>query len=91
LADKQRQILRFQAEALDAYGLAPITVDVQAGAVQIKREAALQVQPVTPLTRESRRLRLEPGSSQALDKALLDPYWAGSASVALTVSNTPPI
>ncbi|MFX7926471.1 hypothetical protein ABTK22_19195, partial [Acinetobacter baumannii] len=69
----------------------PITVDVQAGAVQIKREAALQVQPVTPLTRESRRLRLEPGSSQALDKALLDPYWAGSASVALTVSNTPPI
>eukprot|EP01083_Nonionella_stella_P130764 396950_1 len=27
LADKQRQILRFQAEALDAYGLAPITVD----------------------------------------------------------------
>jgi uncharacterized protein YfaS (alpha-2-macroglobulin family) len=91
LADKQRQILRFQAEALDAWGLAPIEVKVSAGAINLKREAALQVQPVTPLTRESRRIRLEPGATQALDKALLDAYWAGSASVALSVSNTPPI
>ena len=91
LADKQRQILRFQAEALDAYGLAPITVNVSAGALKLTREAALQVQPITPLTRESRRLRLEPGAAQTLDKALLDAYWGGSATVALTVSNTPPI
>ncbi|WP_422011248.1 alpha-2-macroglobulin family protein [Roseateles sp.] len=91
LADKQRQILRFQAEALDAYGLAPITVKVSAGSLNLTREAALQVQPITPLTRESRRIRLEPGATQALDKALLDAYWAGSASVSLSVSNTPPI
>jgi alpha-2-macroglobulin len=91
LADKQRQILRFQAEALDAYGLAPIEVKVSAGSLSITREAALQVQPVTPLVRESRRIRLEPGATQALDKALLDAFWAGSASVALSVSNTPPI
>jgi hypothetical protein len=91
LADKQRQILRFQAEALDAWGLAPITVKLSAGALNLTREAALQVQPVTPLVRESRRIRLEPGATQALDKTLLDAYWAGSASVALSVSNTPPI
>ncbi|KQW46787.1 alpha-2-macroglobulin [Pelomonas sp. Root662] len=91
LADKQRQILRFQAEALDAYGLAPIEVKVSAGALNLVREAALQVQPATPLVRESRRIRLEPGATQALDKALLDAFWAGSASVALSVSNTPPI
>jgi len=91
LADKQRQILRLQAEALDAWGLAPIEVRVSAGAISLKREAALQVQPVTPLTRESRRIRLEPGATQALDKALLDAYWAGSASLSLSVSNTPPI
>jgi hypothetical protein len=94
LADKQRQILRFQAEALDAFGLAPITVKVtagQGGALTLTREAALQVQPVTPLTRESRRIRLDAGASQLLDRALLDSYWAGSASVALSVSNTPPI
>ena len=91
LADKQRQILRFQAEALDAYGLAPIEVKVSAGALNLVREAALQVQPVTPLVRESRRIRLEPGATQALDKALLDAFWAGSASVALSISNTPPI
>lgn len=91
LADKQRQILRFQAEALDAYGLAPIEVKVSAGTLSLTRQAALQVQPVTPLTRESRRLRLEPGATQALDKALLDAYWNGSAALALTVSNTPPI
>ena len=55
------------------------------------REAALQVQPVTPLVRESRRIRLEAGATQALDKTLLDAFWAGSASVSLSVSNTPPI
>ncbi|MBI3346309.1 MAG: alpha-2-macroglobulin family protein [Burkholderiales bacterium] len=91
LADKQRQILRFQAEALDAYGLAPIALTVSAGPLQIKREAALQVQPVTPLTRESRRIRLDAGATQVVDKALLDAYWAGSATLALSVSNTPPI
>lgn len=91
LADKQRQILRFQAEALDAYGLAPIRLTVSAGALKLEREAALQVQPVTPLTRESRRVRLEPGATQAIDRALLDAYWAGSAALSLSVSNTPPI
>ncbi|MCE4540090.1 alpha-2-macroglobulin family protein [Pelomonas sp. P7] len=91
LNDKQRQILRFQAEALDAYGLAPIKLTVSAGPLSLVREAALQVQPVTPLTRESRRIRLEPGATQAVDKALLDAYWAGSAALSLSVSNTPPI
>jgi hypothetical protein len=91
LADKQRQILKFQAEALDAWGLAPIQVKVTAGPLSLTREAALQVQPVTPLTRDSRRIRLEPGATQTLDKALLDAYWAGSSSVSLSVSNSPPI
>ncbi|HEY1132835.1 MAG TPA: alpha-2-macroglobulin [Roseateles sp.] len=91
LNDKQRQILRFQGEALDAWGLAAITVKVSAGALNLTREAALQVQPATPLTRESRRIRLEPGATQALDRAQLDAYWSGSASVSLSVSNTPPI
>lgn len=91
LADKQRRILRFQAEALDAYGLAPIKLTVTAGTLSLVREAALQVQPVTPLTREGRRIRLEPGATQAVDKTLLDAYWAGSATLALSVSNTPPI
>ncbi|HEY9110119.1 MAG TPA: alpha-2-macroglobulin [Roseateles sp.] len=91
LNDKQRQILRFQAEALDAYGLAPLKLTVSAGPLSLVREAALQVQPVTPLTRESLRIRVEPGATQAIDKTLLDAYWAGSATLNLTVSNTPPI
>ncbi|MFG6414407.1 alpha-2-macroglobulin [Roseateles sp. DC23W] len=91
LADKQRQILHFQAEALDAYGLAPIKLTVTAGSLSLVREAALQVQPVTPLTRESRRIRLEPGATQTVDRALLDAYWAGSATLSMSVSNTPPI
>ena len=36
-------------------------------------------------------MRLEPGATQALDKTLLDAFWAGSAGVTLSVSNTPPI
>jgi uncharacterized protein YfaS (alpha-2-macroglobulin family) len=91
LNDKQRQILRFQAEALDAWGLAPIQVKVSAGPLSLTREAALQVQPVTPLVRDGRRIRVEAGASQALDKTLLDAFWAGSAGVTLSVSNTPPI
>jgi uncharacterized protein YfaS (alpha-2-macroglobulin family) len=91
LADKQRQVLRFQAEALDAYGLAPLKLSVSAGPLSLVREAALQVQPATPLVRESRRIRLEPGATQAVDRTLLDAYWAGSAALSLSVSNTPPI
>ena len=91
LNDKQRQILRFQAEALDAWGLAPIQVKLTAGPLSLTREAALQVQPVTPLVRDARRIRLEPGATQALDKTLLDAFWAGSAGVTVSVSNSPPI
>ena len=91
LADQQRQILRLQAEATDAYGLAPIKVTVTAGAFKVVREAALQVQPVTPLVRESRRVRLEPQGTYKVDQALLDAYWAGSAHAQLTLSNKPPL
>ncbi|MFT7722310.1 MAG: alpha-2-macroglobulin [Roseateles sp.] len=91
LADRQRQVLRFQAEALDAEGLAPLRLSVSAGALRLEREAALQVQPATPRVRESRRIRLEPGATQALDRTLLDAYRAGSATLALSVGSTPPL
>ena len=91
LADKQRRVLRFQAEATDAYGLAPIKLVVTAGALKLTREAALQVQPATPLLREIKRLRLEPGASAKLDAGALDAFWAGSAAMSLTASDKPPI
>lgn len=91
LADKQRQILRFTAEASDAYGLAPIKLSVSAGSIKLQREAALQVQPATPLTREIKRLRLEPGATLKFEPTLLDAYWAGSASASVSVSDKPPI
>ena len=91
LANKQRTVLRFQAEATDAWGLAPIKLVVSAGALKLTREAALQVQPATPLTREIKRVRLEPGATHKVDASLLDSYWAGSAALSLTVSDKPPI
>ena len=91
LADKQRTVLRFTAEATDAYGLAPIKLTVTAGALKIVREAALQVQPATPLVREVKRQRIEPGTSFKLDPALAAAYWGDSASVSLSMSNKPPI
>ena len=91
LADKQRTVLRFSAEATDAFGLAPIKLTVTAGKLKIVREAALQVQPATPLVREVKRLRIEPGASFKLDPALVNAYWSGSASVNLSLSNKPPI
>ncbi|MDP1900449.1 MAG: alpha-2-macroglobulin [Rubrivivax sp.] len=91
LADKQRRVLRFQAEATDAYGLAPIKLSVSAGALKLTREAWLQVQPATPLVRDIKRTRLEAGASLKLDAAALDAYWAGSAAMNLTASDRPPI
>jgi len=91
LADQQRSVLRFTAEATDAYGLAPIKLTVTAGALKIVRQAALQVQPVTPLLREARRLRVEADGLIKLDPALAEGLWAGSTAVTLTLSNKPPI
>jgi len=91
LADKQKTVLRFTAEATDAFGLAPIKLTVSAGSIKLVREAALQVQPVTPLLREARRLRMEADGSIKLDPALADGLWAGSTAVTLTLSNKPPI
>lgn len=91
LADKQRSILRYTARATDAFGLAPIRLTVTAGSFRIVREAALQVQPATPLVREVRRLRVEPDGALKLDPTLADALWAGSTSVNVSVSNKPPI
>lgn len=91
LADKQRQIVRFTAEATDAFALVPLKLSVTAGKLSIKRDAALQVQPTTPLTREIRRMRIEPGATLKLEPNQLDAYWAGSASLNVSVSDKPPI
>lgn len=91
LADQQRTVLRYTAEATDAYGLAPIKLTVTAGAIRLVREAALQVQPATPLVREVRRLRVEPEGTVKLDATLADGLWAGSTAVGVTLSNKPPI
>jgi uncharacterized protein YfaS (alpha-2-macroglobulin family) len=75
--------------------LAPIHLTVTAGsgagALKVVRQAALQVQPLTPTVRDVRRVRLEPGASHTVANNALDAYWATSASVALSVSNRPPI
>ena len=91
LADKQRTVLRYQAQATDAEGLAPIKLTVTAGKLKVVREAALQVQPATPRVREVKRVRLEPEGSVKLDPTLADALWAGSSTVGLTLSNKPPI
>lgn len=91
LQDKQRTVLRYTAQAIDAYGLAPIKITVSAGNTKVVREAYLQVQPVTPLVREVRRLRIEPDSSVKLDASLADSFWIASASVNLSLSSKPPI
>ena len=91
LANQQRTVLRYTAEATDAWGLAPIKLTVTAGKLKVVRKAALQVQPATPLVREARQVRIAPDGTFKLDPTLTDAFWAGSASVNLTLSNKPPI
>ncbi|MFM9880279.1 MAG: alpha-2-macroglobulin family protein [Burkholderiaceae bacterium] len=91
LKDQQRTVLRYTLQAVDAFALAPIKITVTAGKIKVVREAFLQVQPVTALVREVRRIRIEPESTAKLDSTLADAYWAGSASINLSLSNKPPI
>jgi uncharacterized protein YfaS (alpha-2-macroglobulin family) len=91
LADKQRRVLRYTVQAGGTPGLAPLKVTVNAGKLQVVRQAALQVQPATPLQREARRQRIDPGASVRLDATLADALWPASAEVTLTLHNQPPI
>jgi len=91
LADKERQTLRFAVEATDAYGLAPVHLLVSAGKISLRRESVLEVRPATPLLRDVKRLRIEPGASVKLDAATADGLWAGSTTVGVTASDRPPI
>ena len=64
---KQRNILRFNVESNEPFGLSRISLDVKtAGAkpVVIHREFALQIQPPVPREQDARRLRIEPGATQ---------------------------
>lgn len=91
LADKQRKVLSFQVEATEAAGLVPLKLQVQAGDLKLVREAALQLQPLTPLVHEIRRVRLEPGATLRLDAKLLDAYWGEASSASLSLSDKLPI
>ncbi|MBC7500041.1 MAG: alpha-2-macroglobulin family protein [Herminiimonas sp.] len=94
LAPRQRNILRFNVDSTEPYGLSRITLDVATGGpkpVVIHREFALQIQPPVPREQDARRLRIEPGSSQRLDAAMVERFFRGSATLSTTLSNRPPL
>lgn len=95
LAPKQRSTLRFDAEAVEAEGLARIrlVLDATGGPrpLHIEREAALQVTPPVPLERSVVRARVEPGAHQSIDAALLERFWPASATLNVSVSSSPPL
>ena len=92
LKPKQRSTLRFAAEATDAYGLGRLRLSVSsASGIKIVRESVLQVQPPAPLEREVRRVKLEAGATLKLDQLMLAPYYKGSSTLNLSLSNKPPL
>jgi alpha-2-macroglobulin len=94
LAPRQRNILRFNVEATEPYGLSRLTLDVTtAGAkpVAIHREFALQIAPPVARELDARRIRIEPGASARLDAHMVERFYRGSAGVNVTLSNKPPI
>lgn len=91
LADKERTVLRFNAQASQAFGLAPIKLTLTAGAIKVVRTAALQVQPLTPQVREVRRARIEPAGSFKVNPNLVEGLWPESATVDVSLSDKPPI
>lgn len=98
LRHQQRSTLRFTAEATDAYGLARLTLklanaapDGSPAALRIVRQSALQVQPTSPLERDIRRVKLDAGQTLKLEPGWIERFHKGSASVALSVSDKPPL
>ncbi len=94
LSPRQRNILRFNVEATEPYGLARLTLEVKSGGakpVMIHREFALQIQPPVPREQDARRIRLEPGASQRLDAGMVERYFRGSATLSVTIANRPPL
>jgi len=94
LKDKQRTTLRFNATTTGSYGLGLIrlTVDGQGAGkpVHLVRESVLQVQPAYAGERQVRRLRLNPGETNAAQASWVSSYYPDSALVSVTVSNRPP-
>ena len=93
LAPKQRNILRFNLEPTEPYGLSRLMLDVKTGGpkpVVIHREFALQIQPPVPREQDARRLRIDPGSSQKIDAAMVERFYQGSGTLSATLSNQPP-
>ncbi|MDB5813680.1 MAG: alpha-2-macroglobulin [Rhodocyclales bacterium] len=94
LADKQRNILRFTVEPTEPYGLSRVMLDVKTSGqrpIVIHREFALQIQPPVPREQDARRIRIEPGSSQRLDTAMVERFFRGSATLSATISSKPPL
>ena len=95
LAPRQRETLRFAAEAIEAEGLARLTLvlDAAGGAkpIRIEREAALQVTPPVPLQRQSQRVKIEPGARHIVDASLLERFWPASAALNVTAASSPPL
>lgn len=95
LAPKQRETLRLAAEAVEAEGLARLTLvlDASGGAkpLHIEREAALQVTPPVPLQRQSQRVKIEPGARHVVEASMLDRFWPASAALNVTAASSPPL
>lgn len=92
LKPQQRSILRFTAEATDAYGLATLSlkVDTDAG-IHIQRQMALQVQPAFPPEHEIRRFKIDAGGEAKVDVGPVDRFFKGSVMGSVAVSNQPPM
>ena len=94
LKPKEKKTIRFTAEPTDAIGLVPIQVSVKSageGGINIRREAALAISPLTPPERTRRFQRLGAGESAKLDAALVEGLHGGSALASLTFSTMPPV
>ncbi len=94
LMPKQRQILRFNIEPTEPFGLSRLSLDVKtAGAkpVVIHREFALQIQPPVAREQDARRIRIEAGATQKIDANLVERFYRGSATLSVAMSNRPPL
>jgi uncharacterized protein YfaS (alpha-2-macroglobulin family) len=95
LAPGKRDTLRFAAEAVEAEGLARLTLTLDATGgvkpIHIEREAALQVTPPVALQRQVRRVKIDADARHVVDASVLDSFWPASASLNVTAASSPPL
>lgn len=101
LKNTEKQVLKFQVKAAEAFGLSEINLqatsqdvggqDIGGQDIQVNRSWKLAVRPAYPGVTHSWRAALQPGDQWQLDRSLLGDMMSETVRASVVVSDLPPM